>query len=568
MDKEDGMDGDVATQIFMAVHGEELDKILVVCARNENQLTENGWAILNHLNERIADMILNPTQGRVYSSLLEYLLQHSNPRELIFAFLEACQGFQNQSIFYLTVPALGRALISLPKKQRSLDVVCSTLFGYVQSCSWSADDYVVTENEDNALTAEKKTDATVEIIRTISTIIEYIVLPMAKDIKCLDDGGVLTACIVKLLHYPLLYILYDREDQLLVQCYESIFHALIRLNPTLSVLLKTYANSAVTSAFDTSELVENPVGVDRSSAFDDGKLLILGVANLVYHIYFEGLEQNNLPHVFTAQYILTLCLPCLVGMFTRSSNVVVALKANRLLEALLKRVAVETLNKEFLDQPSIKGAVAFICWSMQFSELLSSRQCAARLLPLLISRFDRNAKFYILLSILNTEVSPEVLSYTYTLIKDFIHSCWTSQESPLDGSHSLRLMEKIFRAPDGEEGNLITDLNKISSALNLARYLILRDKRRIAVYTKQMNKYIESYIKPVGMCLKTEMERMESRLKAIHSGDYKPAEVELTVAGETLQNSIAMEEEAIAGVINRLHLVLYVYNCVEDMLKN
>ncbi|XP_067934778.1 glomulin-like [Watersipora subatra] len=537
------------------------DKALhTLFSRDINNLDELVWPMLTRVNELLESASMSKITCSTYSTLLQLASLRGKPKELVYAYLESCEAFQSSVVVCGTVPLLASALAKIPENERSLEVVCNTLDSHIRSCPWTRDDYVIADDDANDLTRDpviklhEKTQATTDLLHLVTTVVEEFAVPMTNISNDTMSKEAMSEMMTRLAHYPLLYTLDEHVMP-------TIVSALSNVHPTLTKLLfRDFAKE--NTIFAVSTIIEDPLNMSKTSE----SLWMPGLGAVLYAVLYDGCCVQAMPSVHTPQFQFISLLPTLHSLFIRCSHKVVALKTTRLLEYLLNRIGAGDVDETALESALIKETIAFLCWGMQFSDLLTVRQSSARLLPVLCSKFTIKGQYYLLQHTLSTQTSPEILSYVYTLVKDFVHHMWSSPMAETYQNYALNLMEKIFCPPEGEGGQLIGDLNKISSALNLARYLVNRDKRRTAAQTRDMMRYIKDYIKPVGKCLRSELNGLEERLKTLNEGSFELSEMSVDVGSETINCGIDVEKEATLGAINKVHLVLHVYDCLADSL--
>lgn len=535
---------------------------------NQDELKEQGWSFLSKLSDALQDTKLSVDQSAVYKLVLGRLCTVSNPKELAFAFMECCEVFRNSSTFHITVPYLTQNLMKLSQNQRDLDTVGDTLYSHIRTSTFSTDTHPLEEddNDPDKIVVREGSDHS-DLREVICTIVSNFIQPLSEDklTMSMTARNQLTECILRILGYPLVFVMYEDDNTSDDWCCVRLIKLLVDMNPTISKVLFNHSALLTQSLFTVEGISTEPVKSLRNHS-DDQILSSLG--HIAYMVLYHDLSRDSMPSVYAAPYKLTTLLPSLCALYKLSYHDVVAYKTIKLLSTLVSNIEVGSLDHEYLDLSPIRETVRFMFWCMQFNELLTIRQGAAKLLPIFISKLNDKAKFYLFNWITETEKSPEVLSYVYTLIKDFVHKCWANEQ--LDGQfkdYCLKLMAKIFRAPDEDnEGNLIADLNKVSSALNLARYLVSRDRRRVSVFTQQMRMYIEEYVSPIYHCLIKERDNLTNRLKMIESGEFQPPEASLQVGAEVLEADLSVEKEATLGVLNKINLVLYVHSCLTEAL--
>ena len=566
--EEGGIISKLVEKTVVSIKEKQSEAGLALMTDNKSILQEQAWAFLSKLSEALQDLHLTEEQVRVYEQVLDILTKIGNVKELAFAFSECCEVFRNSMLFHSTVQYLTKTVLKLPAHQRSLDTLSDMLYGHIRTAEFSQDKHPLEEEDDTpGKMYTRDCQENSEILRIVRTITDHFISPLSDRKHLATDTArkQITELILKLLNYPLAFVMFDQEDETDMGNTEKLLNCLVTINPTVSHVMIEYASRISSQLFTIEQIADKPVQLAQHGG--DGEALLHAIGNLAYLIFYEGLAEESMPNVYAPTYKLVVLLPPLCSMYKLASHDVVVYKAVKLLASLLNAVEDNSLTHDFLDAPSVRETVRLLLWCMQFNEMLTVRQTAARLLPLFISKLRYRARFYLFNWVLEMEKSPEILSYIFTLIKDFVHECWSQTDTKYD-DYCLKLMSKIFHPPSEGDGNLISDLNKISSALNLARYLVTRDKRRTSTFTREMKTYIEEYIKPVHHCLTAELENLQQRLEQIDKEDYQPIDCSVEVSGgDIIGSNISVEREATEGVIAKINLVLYVHSCLSEALN-
>jgi len=553
---------------------DNIEDLLDTLDSSKDDLKEHGWSVISCLNDWLQEQDLAKRQIGVLLAFYKHMIDIGQPKELAYAFLESCNAFKNGTLYKLLVPLLAQVLCKLPPKQQSLDIACSTLLGHIKSLAWTSQTYSIAEDEAHpGLISSTGTTETDDMLIYVINFANNFLSTLAKEALCNDfiqNRRWITIYLAQVLHYPMLYIHYDNPSETLVHCVGSVIDSLAILSPTLTYLftIEKAADQPAIS-FTTRKLIAQPIEEEMCSAdMNESSVSLPGLANLAYILFYENKYEEHVPQIMSSAHKLSLVFPSLSHIYIRSRNSVVALKAIRLLRSLLSPIGVAELSESYAEQTIIKDTIDYLFWSMQYTDMMTIRQNAAKALPLLLSKFNHRARYHLFKYILDDEDSPEILSYTYSLIKDFIHECWSTGDNDKGAVYALDLMDKIFLVPNGDNGRLIADLDKISAALNLARYLTSRDKSRSAPYTRQMNRYIKSYVEPIGNCLHSELKQLKASLENLDKGSDRQSEITITVGDEALKNNEELERNTINSCINKIELVLFVHDCLTDSLNS
>lgn len=566
-------EGLLANELYQCVvDGRDAKSTLSILKCNNTVVKEQGWQILASIVEDIGDADLSNQGKTTLSIILNYLVDHGNAKEVLFSLLEACQAFRSTSLFLLVLPGLTQTVLHLPLRQLSLDIILETVSSHIKGISWLEDYYLTVTNTEGVdqLVANDQ-GAISELLYCSKSIIMELVVPVWEGFssQCTTAHRELFInFLLKLFHYPLLYI--HMNNHSVSDCCSAILELIQQLIPTFSTLLEDRTDSQSTH-FTTDQISQEPAKCALVETTTNP-----GIGNLCYMVFFENSTINYFPCVFTNIHRLSMLLPFLNSLYSLSSNPVVLNKTQRLIQFLISSVPDSSMDGDMSCSLHFRSFVSYSHWCMQYCDLSPLRKTASDLLKLFHQKLTPKCRFQIYNWILETEKSPDVLGYTYTQIKDLIHSTWQNDRRNAGEleKYAIRLISVIYRPPDIEakNGNLLEDLSRIASALNLALYLVLRDKKRSSPYTQNMSKYIREYVEPVGVCIESELTKLRSYLATLDT--ESPSEVRqlaacsLTVGGETLTNNSQLEREGMKAAVAKLELVLYNHTFLKQTLQS
>lgn len=524
---------------------------------------ENSWSITSAMLEKLADQF-STDQLLSLDFLLDKLVQYGKPKEMVFALLECCQAFHSTQLFTTAITHLSHVLMKLPISQSSLDIVTESVHSHIKGMPWTTfgEGYQLVEADDEDSGVKVlNTDSVIDIASVVSAICQQLIVPLSNHWKEQLNGhhkDVLIQFLLKLLNYPLLYIFHQDLISTITECFDQVHNCLKRFVPTLTTLFKEDHTRLTTFTMDN--LLASP----RSNALveDDDQA---GLANLAYMILCKN--YDSFPQVYTHQYRFILLLPYLSKLTTMATDSIVNFKTQALVMQITNNIEDMSIDTELAQMAAFRGLISYCYWCMQYAEINCLRKKAMLIFKTLHGKLDDDARANVYRWVLRTCSSPEVLSHLYSLVKDYIHKHWATTSS-----HIIKtcngLLSLVFAAPEEEkEGDIVADLNKISSAINVAIYLVLRDKQRASPFTNQMSEYIYKYLQPVGECLRSELKHQQKTLEesAIQE-DERPA-LSIEVGGKSITADSQLEREMTKSVVSKLELVLFNHKYLTELLS-
>lgn len=202
------------------------------------------------------------------------------------------------------------------------------------------------------------------------------------------------------------------------------------------------------------------------------------LGTLLYIVLVEGHRKECLPCVYSHRHTLEASLPATLNLLRGSPNEYKTIKGLLLFEHLLKYIRNKEFGPELLDLPSITDSALVFERIAVFDKCTESRRLAIRLLPVLIDRFDDEGRYKFVYSLLNAVGHSGVKGIVIGTFKQHVHEA-LSEVTPcppqLRGSSMLKMVMAITALQQGVETDLMDDSERILSALNFLRFVLLRD---------------------------------------------------------------------------------------------
>lgn len=547
-------------------------KNIILDRTHTPKVREHGMDIIlgvcNHLNSE--KTVWSPEMEECCEFSLLMVAQLSNPKEVLIALQEQVAEFGSSSKFKILLLPFQAVLLRLPDKQSNiLNMVLETIGEHVSSLPLPSPEQCF-EGKDRILL---DTDPKVQCISDIYEALAEFYAPFVKQMSLnrvqtkLDDQTclrerrrVLKKNLLKTMEQPLicmdLHFAEGKSPSLLRRIAEKLVHHL---------------SCVCGDFFSLPEIVHHFQGKYKcpsSSSFDDGSppptLKSLGM--IFYLVYGEQLSCLSVPSVYSQQFIFHTVLQY-ADLLLRSGEPLVVHKGLILIQGLLKHVGDSSLSMDCLDHPIHFQIFQSLIWLAVSG--VNSREFKALSVELWRPYLDKlhlAARHHLLNSLLPTLEHPGLRGLVINIVKDQIALCLDKDLPYFLHDRLDAYLPLIWKLPQDVETDLLEHMDSIMSALNLARFLLLRDRPNVSGFAKHLPLFEVQFTEPLARALKlsrAHYEHYESELSKIGSGVVAICSVLLSMPEMSLEqrksvitsaiNSFDLLESVLARVVECLH---------------
>lgn len=291
------------------------------------------------------------------------------------------------------------------------------------------------------------------------------------------------------------------------------------------------------------------------------------LASLAHLVFVHHLAADTFPSVFSPVFCLRCNMEHICLLLSRTEETRIQ-KGLELYEKSLVRLEDGSLPadlleiKTFLTVPQNLVKVMTICPNHDL------RTRGLKVFQMSIDKFHTEAKYSFFQYMLKTSNHSGVEGYIIKNIKNQIDvALQPGNSNPwFEGARLLPLLRKVLILPDGPETDLLENLDRIMEALNLLRYLVIRDKateNQTGIWT-ELYKIEDTFLKPlrVGVNMsRAHYERELHNTKEAKRGKAKEESVlSVSVGGEKLPNMTPESQ------IQALHSALHTFDMIESVL--
>lgn len=543
---------------------------------------------------------------------LSTVVRGYKPKEALICLLEQAEAFVNSEKFTYILPPLQWVMISLPKKrEKTLNWVLATLKSHIKYCH-QIPEKLRTERV-NGLVLEEDPVCR----KVLTTYKEYVKFysPFVHEweTKRKDAGDLAEAeglqrereylrdYLVDLLGVPLIHFHLDwspdenendatagnenrvKTDGRLLA--EDILGLIAKLDFSPSDYFQWIERRM--HAVGNPERKSSEVDLDDDDEDEDD--VVVHMSSLVTYLYLV-LDQHlpgfeSLRRVYSPTYMFNMMLYPVTTVLKNSGDTLALHKGIRLASKILEMCDTTPCQSgDFscthrLHRDLLKGGVHCvfverICYLALYCQDAVIRKEAYQLFQRYLMTFDPAGKFDLIKFVLNMIPNDSLVGQVIHELKQFIHIATDPSHPKFEkgmedcflGDAVTRMILSVCRLSQGVTTDLCQNSNQIVAALNLLRYLLLRDKS-----CKKLNmqgifpKIEESMLNPLRKGLDLSKAHYELKLKELNDPHLKKEreseekrlfenlKCDMQIGGETVKAGDISLKEQRSSVVNALN---------------
>uniref|UniRef100_A0A8C6U3A5 Glomulin, FKBP associated protein a n=1 Tax=Neogobius melanostomus TaxID=47308 RepID=A0A8C6U3A5_9GOBI len=290
------------------------------------------------------------------------------------------------------------------------------------------------------------------------------------------------------------------------------------------------------------------------------------LACVAHLLFVHHLQADVFPSVYSPVYRLRANMEhiCLLLSRTEESRIQ---KGLELYEKSLVRVEDCSLSVDLLEIKSFLSVPQNLVKVMTICPHHNLRTKGLKVFQLSIDKFNLEAKYTFFQLMLKTSNHSGVEGYVIKNIKNQIDSALKANGSNpwFAGLHLLPLLRSVLTLPDGPETDLLENMDRLMEALNLLRYLVIRDKvteNQTGIWT-ELYKIEDTFLKPLRVGVNMSRAHYERELHLTREDKKSKAKdpsVSVSVGDEQLPNMTKDTH------IQALHSALHTFDMMESVL--
>lgn len=503
--------------------------------KNEHQITQDGLHdVMSAIVSNLRSPVLLHKQAAFECSLcvLTFIAKNYEPLIIILEFQTYVQHAHDHVNFRAILDALHYCIMKIEKKGNVIDWCLDSIKIYVEKLPLPD--------------VDEPEDAIQRIIPSYRGIIEFLepLVQEAIDINSKQEkGSTLGDCLLSFLIFlcgkP--YCCLDKymsEDIVYKELTDSIVTQALHLTGDILYFLDT-VRSGVKAQSRPSKACSWLFGRTRN------------ISNLAYaNFYFYVITKENywvrVPQVYNSYYVLETCAYFFKILLSEECSI-----SNGLIfmENVIKRIPLHSVDSKVLGLDIYTELFQPITKVMIYSSSDEQRKKAVNVFQQYIEIFNMEARYTVILYLYEIVNHSGLLSFITGIFKSSIIQCLdsTPRNPQFLGKNMELLLKRVCNLPHGSLSDMVEISDEIIAALNLLRFLFIRDNNNETGVWDMTDMLKNYYLNPlregIELCKghwRVKLKDLEQQKKnlakeqdcsKIRSADM---EVTLTVGGEQL----------------------------------
>lgn len=526
-------------------------------------LKESSWNIVEIVTPHLT---IENAKGNIplfkaCEAILNIVTEKCKPSETVLELLEEIDNQENDVKFFTLLKPLKRSLQKLDDKSKSFDWCANTIKYYVDGLPLPDKEIILEEIDSEEC---RIIDVYKEILLFLKPFIEESSLDNGKNSKIRNH---LLSLLLSLMGKPFCHLPVCSRSVRDIS--ESIVINICKLTGDCFQFLPIVAERDSKSLNKTSKnnLFESTWQVSN-----------LSYANFYYLLMTKESLQDKIPQVYDSEFILQNCF-YLSYIFLEKNIPIFLFKGLGLIESVIFRVEKYSLSQQTLELSVHSKLFSCLTQVMIYCESDVERKRALEIFKNYVDLFTIQVKYQVLLHLYKITKHSGLLSLISVIVKDSIIKC-LEVDPPLPyflGSNLHTLLTIICKLQHGSATDLIEIAEETIAALNLIRFLSIRDNNNITGfwdYTENLEKH---YLKELRNGVDLSRAHWKLKLKDLKEEEKlskKPKKwevdnVTVSVGGENLSMLPVSEKiEFSHHALNALDMIEIVLIRVNEFLEN
>ncbi|XP_029473544.1 glomulin isoform X2 [Rhinatrema bivittatum] len=532
---------------------DEKNKIIIKCM---------GWNLVGPVVRCIQRYQQENEKQEDCLRILDHMVQLCNPKELLLGLLEEVEEARGEKIppvILLLLQPLQTVLMKLgDKKAYSVGLAFSTLMNRISTLPVPYTKEQIQEDQHG-------------LCRCCSTLVTFAKPFVAEVVKSQEYNKELKSELLKFcfscLKYPLLRAQLDRisegtEEHPLRLFATDILDFLWLLGEPLSKVFLQHGSTDW--ILDEQDLSQD----DRLYSADS-------LACLAYLLFVHYIGMDYFPLVFSPSFLLQ-CNMAHIEMLLKRTEESMLSKGLDLFENSLLRVEDYSLLHQYLEIKSFLSVPEDLVKVMTLCPIEHLRKKSLNILQLYVDKFDAEGKYKLFRCLLKTSNHAGVEGYIIQNIKNQIDLSLKSRHGSkwFSGPRLIPLLRTVLSLPEGTETDLLQNSDRIMAALNLLRYLIIKDpehENQTEIWT-ELTGIERDFLKPLRMGLNMSKAHYEAKITSTkesrRESHNNKTVCTITAGGKTLPNMTPeMQLQVLQSALFTFDLIESVLARVEELIE-
>lgn len=267
------------------------------------------------------------------------------------------------------------------------------------------------------------------------------------------------------------------------------------------------------------------------------KISMTALSVMFYALFVENLFEPNIPKIYRPVYLLEMGLYYATELLS-SDEETLRTKGLRLAAKLIENLHGEQLDDDTIELDIHKDFMKNLIKVLDSTQVKRNSTVGIQLLNCYLNTFKTTTpKYFHIYHLLETTTNNKIRGLLVTTYKNIIANQLNSPDpnaiSELQkfcGGYKMEwlLLNQICVMPKGVETDILTNNDKIMAALNMLRFLVIRDKQNVTGIWDCIGAIEERFLTTLRTAL--ECSRAHYRLEEKRLREEKPANIECDVA--------------------------------------
>ncbi|CAB3989064.1 glomulin isoform X1 [Paramuricea clavata] len=470
-------------------HG-QAEVLFEVLEATENRKLLNfvGWDLVKIVFQFLPDDCVNSLHFESYNKLLHLICNSCNPREVCLSLREL---LSRELTWQKLVILLGLLRLTGSRLGGKIGKILTSILVSLQRCL---------QNRNDIVEQVEILETTLEFVDELIEKTQNTLANVSDDKTAFQEG--LLSFLIALLEQP--FVLLEFKINSETQEQDDI----MKFAKTIVRMLGVLENGCLKRLFDYGvhhrNRIQKQLKVDDDDIDDDIDDVnnchsFVGLGCLAFLTHVAGLGKQFIPVITTGKYYLDTNMVYINTLLCHRETQVI-LKGLSLLLAVLNMVEANTVHHSYIDNMDLTELLTNLRHLMTYSEDSIIRQESVKGFRKILGIFTPRGKYRLLRSLHEGEIQSGFAELLYLILKEEIANSVEndSEDSWFLGSKLESFLDEIFKVPPKSlqsEFGIIEESNRVLSALNLLRFLLLRDTKNKTTIHRIFPQLENTYLK-------------------------------------------------------------------------
>lgn len=540
---------------------------LIENAENESNVVENCSELIVTVVKYLTDQNL-AQNFELHNACEKILIKISTlglDSDVVFGLLEVIDSTETDNTVVSVLKALQAFLLKQPAdNSRALEWVLNSVQQYASELPLSQHlRNRIDDEEEQLLEEEDEVKRIISfyifIIKFYEPILDKIINDEPPNQSNFRDNGltqrnILACFIIQLFGLPFAYL--DLSDPAANfrsqkgvtltnvytrQCVTSLIQHLTKLIPNpMQLIVYGHRRALWPYVFYESDDLEKYSDMPSDIFVLDAKVSNVSLAVMFYALFVENLYEHLRPKVYQAVYLFEMGI-YFVTILLSSNEETLWTKGIRLGTKLLDNLHGEQLPDDTLDFDIHKKFATNLIVVLDSTQIRRNSQSGVELLQKYIGKFGTiNAKYFHIQHLLENTANNKIRSLLVTIYKNVIADELNAVDKELQSDVSefclgeklkWLLLNRICVMPKGVETDILQHNDLIMAALNILRFLALRDKKNMTQFWDCVGDIEEKFLKTLRTSLDCSRAHYHLEEKRIQENKENSVKLDVKISG-------------------------------------